>query len=484
MSNEPRAALPRFSTRQKQLALFVGLGLLAFLIYLSVVSMLGGPEITPKAAQQDLNSKARSISVPGSELDSKSSWLGGAGKDVAAMKAQSAAQDRLNSELQASLKDITEKLGRIEAERSKVTAQASDTNSVAPSSAGAARAQSTPAPLNVPVLAPNPATSDPNAPWNRLPRTGSAQMPPGTPNDVARTLSESNVEPAPPALMRVSLRDEPALPASQSGVPKGPASGSDGSDTSVSPSKALATTIEPPKNLDNYLPIGFVKAVLLGGIDAPTGGQAQSNPLPVLLQLTDLAQLPNRFRANIKECFVIGEAYGDLSSERGYIRTTTLSCINNNKQTIEVPLNGSVFDETGKVGMRGRVVSKQGTVLANALLAGIASGIGQGFQNKYTTTSVSPLGSTQSVQSDKALEAGVGAGVGRALDRLANYYISVAEKMFPIVEIDSGRVVDVVIKKGVHLDAPLPTTSGYAIPASDRRMGRPAVMSTNDEDEE
>ena len=35
--------------------------------------------------------------------------------------------------------------------------------------------------------------------------------------------------------------------------------------------------------------------------------------------------------------------------------------------------------EDGKAGMRGRLVSKQGQLLANALLAGVASGIGQAF---------------------------------------------------------------------------------------------------------
>ena len=31
------------------------------------------------------------------------------------------------------------------------------------------------------------------------------------------------------------------------------------------------------------------------------------------------------------------------------------------------------------------------------------------------------------------------------------YYITLAEKMFPIIEVDAGRVVDVVLTKGVSL---------------------------------
>ncbi|MFN3958022.1 MAG: TraB/VirB10 family protein, partial [Tepidimonas ignava] len=107
--------------------------------------------------------------------------------------------------------------------------------------------------------------------------------------------------------------------------------------------------------------------------------------------------------------------------------------------------------EDGKAGMRGRLVSKQGQVLANALLAGVASGIGQAFQQSATTYSTSPLGSIGTVESGKALQAGAGAGVGKALDRLSQYYINLAEKMFPIIEVDAGRVVDVVLTKGVTL---------------------------------
>ena len=67
--------------------------------------------------------------------------------------------------------------------------------------------------------------------------------------------------------------------------------------------------------------------------------------------------------------------------------------------------------------MRGRLVSKQGQILANALLAGVASGIGHAFTQSSTTLSVSPLGTTSTVDPGKQLEAGLGTGVGKALER-------------------------------------------------------------------
>ena len=115
-------------------------------------------------------------------------------------------------------------------------------------------------------------------------------------------------------------------------------------------------------------------------------------------------------------------------------------------------LVGCTIGEDGKAGLRGKLISKQGQVLANALLAGVASGIGSALQQSATTYSVSPLGSTSTVQGADVAKAGLGLGVGRALDRLSNYYISLAEKMFPVIEIDSSRVVEIVLQKGVSLD--------------------------------
>lgn len=209
-----------------------------------------------------------------------------------------------------------------------------------------------------------------------------------------------------------------------------------------------------PKQVGTYLPAGSItSAVLLGGLDAPTGGQAQSNPHPVVLQLRDNSILPNRFRARTKECHVVGAGFGDISSERAYIRTETLSCVLRNGQVLEIPIKGYVAGEDGKTGIRGRVVKKDGQLLAMALIAGLGSGFGQALAQTATTVSISPLGATQTVDPSKVFERGAYSGVGRALDRLAQYYISLAEKTFPIVEVAAGRTVEVVLTGGVLLDA-------------------------------
>ncbi len=123
--------------------------------------------------------------------------------------------------------------------------------------------------------------------------------------------------------------------------------------------------------------------------------------------------------------------------------------------TLEVKIQGSIYGEDGKVGMRGRLVTKQGQMLANALLAGVVSGIGQGLATSSTEYSTSALGTVASTPNSAAYRAGLGTGVGKALDRLAQYYIKLAENTFPVIEVDAGREIDVVITKGVRIDVPM-----------------------------
>lgn len=256
-------------------------------------------------------------------------------------------------------------------------------------------------------------------------------LPPLVPPQQAQAIAVPEIEPLPP---------EPA-----------PEPGIASFEVSQAPAAPNAEEVQDTKM--GYIPAGtFVRVALLGGLDAPTGGQAQNNPHPILMRAQDNAFLPNRYRFEIKECFLLASAYGDISSERAIARLENISCIRNDGTAVDVNVKGYVVGEDGKAGMRGRLISKQGQVLANALLAGIGSGIGQAFQAGTTTQSVSALGSTSTANTGQQIQNGVGAGVGKALDRLSQYYIGLAEKLFPIIEVDAGRTVEVVFTKGFSLE--------------------------------
>jgi conjugal transfer pilus assembly protein TraB len=362
--------------------------------------------------------KSTNILAPGSQVDPRDAWRGQADAQLRSMEQRSRELSQRSGELEGQNKEMMERLRKLE------------TRGLTPLP---------PPPVAAPAALPDfgpdvPGTGVAGGP-QRLPPPPRPVTKPGA--TVPTAPAPGSVPAAPSGIVSIALSD--------GGASKGGRPSADGSRSDLA-----------ARDTRRYIPSGaFTRAILLGGLDAPTGGQAQRNPQPVLLRLVDNAVLPNHFRARIKECFVVGAGYGDVSAERAYIRTESLSCVMRDGTAIDVNVKGYVAGEDGKAGMRGRLVSKQGQILANALLAGIASGIGHAFQQNATTYSISPLGTTGTVDPGRQFEAGFGTGVGRAMDRLAQYYINLAERVFPVVEIDAGRTVDVVLTQGIALPGPL-----------------------------
>ena len=159
------------------------------------------------------------------------------------------------------------------------------------------------------------------------------------------------------------------------------------------------------------------------------------------------------YSLDIRDCRFIAAAWGDLSSERGMARTDSLTCIIAGVP-VEMAVKGQVIGEDGKAGVRGRLVTKQGQLLANALLAGIADGIGQAFQQSASTQSISGFGLTSSVAPAQVGRAALGGGIANAGNALEQYYLKAADKLFPVIEVDGGRTVEVLITKGAVYQAP------------------------------
>ena len=215
---------------------------------------------------------------------------------------------------------------------------------------------------------------------------------------------------------------------------------------------------EKDREPKTYLPAGsFMKAVLLSGLDAPTSGGHSSEPYPVLLGVTDISVLPNRFRMNLKECFIIGAGYGNISDERAYIRTETLSCVRTDHKVIETSMKGHVMGEDGKLGLRGRLVSKQGQQIAMAVFAGTLGGLGTALKPQQNISlNLLPTDADRTTGFSRpefggVMESAAMGGASKALDMVAQYYMKMAEKLFPIIEIDAGRDVEVVVLKGQEL---------------------------------
>lgn len=217
---------------------------------------------------------------------------------------------------------------------------------------------------------------------------------------------------------------------------------------------------KPKKSIDHYVPAGtFVKARLTSGVVASTAVGASASPQPLHMEMTHFGNMPRGFKTDVKRCFLIGSAYGDLASERVFMRLETLSCIERKTgEIMELKVDGYVSGEDGANGMRGIIVDKSGPAMRNAFVGGFLSGVG-GFLSDANkgASQISPMGITtqEALKASDIIKGGAGKGVGNAMEKMADFYIKRAEQLQPVIEIEPGRSVDVVFKAGFDMNQTL-----------------------------
>lgn len=203
-----------------------------------------------------------------------------------------------------------------------------------------------------------------------------------------------------------------------------------------------------------YLPVGsIISGVLINGMDAATGSNASSTPYPSLVRIQAEAILPNYYTQDVRECFLMVGGYGDLSSERALLRTSDISCIKEDGGIIESAIKGYAVGEDGKTGIRGRKVTKQADMILNSMIAGGMSAFSNAFEMQQVPTLASADGYVQleSLMTPEMMQTASVSGVSTAFDRLAEFYIDMAESMLPVIEIDAGRNVQFMLTSGVSL---------------------------------
>ena len=218
------------------------------------------------------------------------------------------------------------------------------------------------------------------------------------------------------------------------------------------------------------MPAGsFFRGILLNGVDAPVTMVAKKTPYPVLIKVKTEAWLPNEYRYDITGCYIVAAAWGDMSSERAYFRTERLSCIRKDGGVIETPLDASIVDgQDGKLGVFGRLVSKQGQIIGRTILAEMISGFGNALSPRQSIP-VFEIGESENDEEDyyytpplkKALSYGFFSGVGESMKRVADFYLKMAEQTFPVIEIQAGTPVEVFLLRGLTFTIKQQNTSGF-----------------------
>ena len=217
-----------------------------------------------------------------------------------------------------------------------------------------------------------------------------------------------------------------------------------------------------PRPLESWLPAGsYADAVVLAGVDASAGVASQGDPRPVLLRLTgparSAAEGGEALEVDVAGCTLTGAAYGDLSSEKVYVRLRTLTCAGPASETvIETEVAGFVAG-SGKVGVRGPVVSREGALVEKAFLAGLVSGAGETAANALQPNASGEDGATSLTDLGRA---GLGAGAGSAGRRVADYLIRRAEQYQPVIQLQTGTRVTVVFIEGARIDGRTDERSG------------------------
>lgn len=218
-----------------------------------------------------------------------------------------------------------------------------------------------------------------------------------------------------------------------------------------------------PNERTGFLPAGsFAASTLISGVEAFTGGTAQSQPQPLVIRLDANAVLPNAAKYQIKGCHVLASVWGDMSSERVFGRLATLTCVDSaNRLVLSEEVEGVLVDSDGKNGIRGSLQDRQGAKLARSLLAGFAQGVSSAFGAAQTTTQTTALGMTTALIGSDAAKAGAYNGASTAAQQLADFYLKQAEATMPVIAIDAGRKVSVLFTKSKSLK--FETTDRYRV---------------------
>jgi conjugal transfer pilus assembly protein TraB len=209
----------------------------------------------------------------------------------------------------------------------------------------------------------------------------------------------------------------------------------------------------------DYLPANsFATARVIVGVDASAGVASQTDPLPVVLRITgparSVADNGRVLTTKLEGCLVNGAARGDLSAEKVYVKLQRMTCAQPGGRFAVSEVKGFIAF-AGKSGVRGRVVSREGSLLTQAFIAGLAGGFGRGFSANTNSvlqgSNVTVNGKRQQLGLGEIAQGGLGEGVSSAADSVSRYLIERAEQYQPVIEMPTGIDVEIVFLDGAYV---------------------------------
>ena len=228
--------------------------------------------------------------------------------------------------------------------------------------------------------------------------------------------------------------------------------------TGLRSSRPQAPAIEIEDSPDYLPPNSYAPARVIVGVDASAGVASQTDPLPVVLRITGPARSVVKdgklLTTRLEGCVVNGAARGDLSAEKVYVKLQKMTCDQPGGRVAVSEVKGFI-SFAGKTGVRGRVVSREGSLVSQALIAGIVGGFGRGFSANangvFSGLATGVDGKRQTLSAGDIVQGGFGQGVGDSADSVSKYLIERAEQYQPVIEMPTGIDVEIVFLDGVYV---------------------------------
>jgi conjugal transfer pilus assembly protein TraB len=238
----------------------------------------------------------------------------------------------------------------------------------------------------------------------------------------------------------------------------GTVEGQSAAKTGLRSGRPGAPPIEVEDSPEYLPPNSYAPARVIVGVDASAGVASQTDPLPVVLRITGPARsVVNNGKlltTRIQGCVVNGAARGDLSAEKVYVKLAKMTCDQPGGRVAVSEVKGFI-SFAGKTGVRGRVVSREGSLVSQALIAGIVGGFGRGFSananSVFSGIGQGSDGKREKLSPGDIVSGGFGQGAGDAADTVSKYLIERAEQYQPVIEMPTGIDVEIVFLDGVYV---------------------------------
>lgn len=198
----------------------------------------------------------------------------------------------------------------------------------------------------------------------------------------------------------------------------------------------------------------IISGTLMSGMYVPTSSSASSNPIPGIFRIKREALMPNfNVSEEVKECVIIAAGRPVIEATRVDFRANTITCIRDDGTATEDSIQAIASGRDGSTGVPATLISRNGEVLAKTAAAGFLQSLTDLFSQ--TAIEVNSDDGVYAISGSQAAQltgsAALG-GAGKALEKLADYYMSIADKMQPTLKVSPGIEVDFIVTRMSILD--------------------------------